>query len=134
MLCNGLMFMRGMGGWAQLSFYPLSVQLERRWHVSRFHTLSGYLANDRSKRPLQLPHTCLPGVLLDEKPNQGNRDFQVAGPKSMIVQEFWDEVRSSDLHFLGGGITWKFDDFETIPKRRMNWIEPVGSRDEKDVA
>ena len=84
--------------------------------------------------PLQVAHTGLPRVVLDDLVQRGIGDLDLLGLEAVRVQLPAHEIAPSDLQLFLGRVAGEADDLHAIAQRTGDGVEHVGRRNEDDPA
>ena len=82
---------------------------------------------------LQLTHTALAGVVVDDSADDTVVELEVAFGEAMLLELTGDEMALGYLDFLFEYITAEVYHLKTVEECRLNGAEGVGSGDEEDV-
>src|SRR6478672_176169 len=94
---------------------------------------SCHRTTDSADLPLQLPHSRLVGVIVNEQSQRIFWPFDLVSLKSVLGQLTRNEITFSDFQFLSFGISGQIDQLHPIQERSGNSTDVVGRRDKDDL-
>ena len=101
--------------------------------IGGFQQLFGTLAAQCGNTALQIPHTCLTGVVINDFLDCVGRDLHGTLVQPVLFELLGNQVVHSDGHLFPSRVGGQLDDFHPVDERLRNGVQRVGGGDEQTV-